>query len=189
MSEFLLAQLSTREVEFIAQNELVKVFPTTTLGTLHLISVAMASPLAHSSQHYPSAGRLWALADKPGEQRAAVAGAPTEKVATVPHRPAAVDGSGVAGAAGAGGGGEAGRLYPAALSLSGDCHGHPRVVRRRAQHRLLILHSAADDVTAAEQVRILIQKLREQRMAKIRLGLPLLDGNPLKVRSLPQAPI
>lgn len=45
------------------------------------------------------------------------------------------------------------------------------------------MHSAAEDVTAAEQVRILIQKLREQRMAKIRLGLSLLDGNPLKVRS------
>lgn len=44
-----------------------------------------------------------------------------------------------------------------------------------------LLSSAADDVPRSEQVRILVQRLREQRQSKIQAGLPLIDGNPLKV--------
>lgn len=34
-----LGQLSANEVEFLAENESISIFPSTALGTLHLISV------------------------------------------------------------------------------------------------------------------------------------------------------
>lgn len=45
----------------------------------------------------------------------------------------------------------------------------------------IILECASEDVERSEQVRILIQRLREQRSTKIQAGLPMIDGNPLKV--------
>lgn len=42
--------------------------------------------------------------------------------------------------------------------------------------------SAADNVPRAEEVRVLLQRIREQRNSKIQAGLPTIDGAPLKVK-------
>ena len=44
--------------------------------------------------------------------------------------------------------------------------------------------SATDNVPHAEEVRILLQRIREQRNSKIQAGLPTIDGAPLKVNQI-----
>lgn len=39
LMEPFLSSLSANEVEFIAENEMISIFPSTTMGILHLISV------------------------------------------------------------------------------------------------------------------------------------------------------
>lgn len=172
--------LSVNELEFLAQNELVQIFPSATFGTLHLISVCL--PIGSSVM------LIFSRQDDYGPLR-------TNQVASVPlwvarqlrksHlcRIVVPIWMGVEWLMDKLAGETNNRddfqalpfYYLEIATIILEWYHHLLV------HTYLSLGSAAEDVPRSEEVRVLLQQLREQRNAKIYSGLPLIDGNPLKV--------
>ncbi len=62
--------------------------------------------------------------------------------------------------------------------------GAPSADARAAQTFARHACRAPEDISDGERVRILVQNIREQRMAKVQSGLVLIDGNPLKLNNV-----
>lgn len=172
----LLGTLSASELEFIAGNESIEIQPRANLGTLHLISVPMARNATRSPWEQDDYGPL-----RPNTNVAVPLWLALQLRKAQYCRVIAPQWMSV---------GHLQDLLTREISNKDDFQQIPfhyveisTMLFEWYQWGSLSkrTESAAEDVPQAEQVRILIQNIREQRHAKIQAGLPMIDGNPLKV--------
>lgn len=148
--------MKTSEIEFIAEEELVDILPSTTMGTLHLISNDYGPLRTNIKTTVP----LWVARQLRRSRLCRIIPPPW--------------------------------LTPNFLEETSE-----REQREREEFAPLpmnyvhmasvLLEVAPEDVPRVEEVRVAIQRLRELRAAKIQAGLPLIDGNPLKLNHVGHA--
>lgn len=148
--------MKSSEIEFIAEEELIDILPSTTMGTLHLISNDYGPLRTNVKTSVP----LWVARQLRRSRLCRI----------IPPS----------------------WLTPSFLEEASEREQEEReefgpLPLNYLHIAGLLLEVASEDVPRAEEVRMAIQRLRELRAAKMQAGLPLIDGNPLKLNHVGHA--